>query len=485
MIKNEQQYKLTKTQAAKFAAAVQAFTESPDANAMHPIRRRVHTDALYSQYQELEQQIAEYDALKKGQVKSLLINSFDELPLGLIKARIASGLSQKDLADLLQMKEQQIQRYEETEYAGASFTRLKEIVRALGLTVKEELFVSEDIVSRSNLFSNLSKLGFKRDFVLQKLLPRRLAAYLQEPVQAVEITAKEFVLQAAASIGRLLKIAPAALLGQEPIELNWAAVNQTRFKAPSNASLSKIGPYTIYAQVLALTLLDACQHLERRKIPDDYQGFRSQILSQYGAITFDTALEYTWWLGIPVLPLNDTSNFHGACWRVGTQNVIVLKQKTASATRWLFDLLHEVRHAAQHPELEAWDVIEGEEDFSKERNISADERDANTFAGQVLLAGRAKELARRAITEAGGRTQLLKSTVQKVADVEGIDAGVLANYLAFRLMSEQGVNWWGVATNLQQTEGSHWETAREAVFRHAQLDTLPEVEREWLLNALR
>ena len=55
-----------------------------------------------------------------------------ELPTVLIKARIAQGLSQKDLAERLGLQEQQIQRYEATEYASASLTRIKEVVSALG-----------------------------------------------------------------------------------------------------------------------------------------------------------------------------------------------------------------------------------------------------------------------------------------------------------------------------------------------------------------
>ena len=42
------------------------------------------------------------------------------------------GLSQKELADRIGLKEQQIQRYEATEYASASLTRIQEIIGALG-----------------------------------------------------------------------------------------------------------------------------------------------------------------------------------------------------------------------------------------------------------------------------------------------------------------------------------------------------------------
>ena len=55
------------------------------------------------------------------------------------RARIARGLTQKDLARKLGVKEQQIQRYEETDYASASLSRLNEVIKALDIEVKEEI----------------------------------------------------------------------------------------------------------------------------------------------------------------------------------------------------------------------------------------------------------------------------------------------------------------------------------------------------------
>ena len=59
------------------------------------------------------------------------IKCFKDLGYGLIKARIALGLSQKGLAERLGLKEQQIQRYEAECYSSAGFSRLVEISEAL------------------------------------------------------------------------------------------------------------------------------------------------------------------------------------------------------------------------------------------------------------------------------------------------------------------------------------------------------------------
>jgi HTH-type transcriptional regulator/antitoxin HigA len=81
--------------------------------------------------------VKEYDALRAGEIRILKAANLSELPNILIRARIAHGLSQRDLAELVGIKEQQIQRYEAEEYASASLHRLSEIAEALRLNITE------------------------------------------------------------------------------------------------------------------------------------------------------------------------------------------------------------------------------------------------------------------------------------------------------------------------------------------------------------
>ncbi len=78
----------------------------------------------------LKSEVVEYDNLKQ-QKTSIQIGSIEDLAVGLIKARIAVGMTQKELAAKIGVQEQQIQRYEENHYASASLARLTEISRAL------------------------------------------------------------------------------------------------------------------------------------------------------------------------------------------------------------------------------------------------------------------------------------------------------------------------------------------------------------------
>ena len=134
MIKNERQYRITKAQAERFSKALRNLDASGTDRSEAPSRLlTVQKEALESQLSDLEADIQEYETLKAGNFAFEQLEGISELPRLLIKARIASGLSQRGLADRLGLKEQQIQRYEANDYASASFTRIRDIVSALGL----------------------------------------------------------------------------------------------------------------------------------------------------------------------------------------------------------------------------------------------------------------------------------------------------------------------------------------------------------------
>ena len=144
MIKNERQYRITKSQAQRFEQALAQTKASPadrdiTGQAVHPLLRKAEEDALRSQLEDLRGQLREYEDLAKGGQETFASHSFEDLPTVLIQARIAAGLSQKELAERLGLKEQQVQRYEATGYSSASMDRVRAVIRALGVTVREEV----------------------------------------------------------------------------------------------------------------------------------------------------------------------------------------------------------------------------------------------------------------------------------------------------------------------------------------------------------
>ena len=136
MIKNERQYRITRTQAERFARTLEGLRERPEgADGIHPMIARAQVDAVSSQLADLEGELREYEAIREGKFQVEELSVVAGLPALLIKARIARGLSQRELADRMGLKEQQIQRYEATDYATAKWSRIREVAGVLSMEI--------------------------------------------------------------------------------------------------------------------------------------------------------------------------------------------------------------------------------------------------------------------------------------------------------------------------------------------------------------
>lgn len=134
MITNERQYKITKSKAEEFAESVRSFDKnSEDFSDVHSSLVEAQLSAMRAQLEDLNQQIREYEEIKSGKFSCNAADTLKELPIVLIKARIAKGLTQAEMAKQLGLKEQQIQRYESQKYKSASLERLKEIADILSV----------------------------------------------------------------------------------------------------------------------------------------------------------------------------------------------------------------------------------------------------------------------------------------------------------------------------------------------------------------
>ena len=134
MIKNERQYRITRTQAERFARTLEGLRSRPEgADGMHPMIAQAQVDAVSSQLADLEAELREYEAIREGGFEVEALRVVTDLPELLIKARISQGITQRELANRLGLKEQQIQRYEATDYATAKWSRIREVAGALSM----------------------------------------------------------------------------------------------------------------------------------------------------------------------------------------------------------------------------------------------------------------------------------------------------------------------------------------------------------------
>lgn len=480
MITNERQYRITRSEAEKFRKSLEAMSGGRPSADVHPLLFEAQKNSLASQLKDLESEISEYEQLKAAERTVISVESFDELAEGLIRARIAAGLSQKALAERVGIKEQQVQRYESERYASASYQRLREITKALGVRIKNDILLPIEPSNLDGILKKVRQVGIEAEFLISRLLPSADAARISGQITDMDEQATS--LKIATALSRIFGWTNENIFSAQPLAAPTFAAAEARFKMPPGRNRSTTNLYALYANYLATVVVAGCKDLPKSPIPHNAQGMRTLVTHSYGGLTLRNVLLVAWDLGVPILPLRDKGTFHGACWRYEGRNVIVLKQNSKHQARWLFDLLHELFHASQRPELDTLEVIEADE-TSKERRNSDEEIEASQYAGDVVLDGRAEQLAQFCVKAAGGQVEKLKGVVPDVARREGIGVGDLANYLAFRL-SWQGVNWWGAASNLQTEDADPWTIARDIFVEKFPFHFESDLDRQILERAL-
>ncbi len=91
-------------------------------------------DPMRSFRAQLEEEIASYERLKRGQFDELL--NFNGLGRMLVALRIYLGVSQRDLAERLEVHESQVSRDERNEYNGVTVERANKVLEALGVELR-------------------------------------------------------------------------------------------------------------------------------------------------------------------------------------------------------------------------------------------------------------------------------------------------------------------------------------------------------------
>ena len=459
MITNERQLQIARRDIERFQAALDGDMAE---TGVDPVILEAQRKAAEAQVRELQLQIDDYLRLRSGHVRDFRIGSLSDLPRVLISCRIASGMTQRELADRLSLKEQQIQRYEMQGYQGASFSRIADIADAVGVEVPGELRLA-GVDSPEAILKRASLAGIDPDFVRRRIAPTGGARAVAE------------------RIGYVYDWEPRDLFSAVPLELPVAAGAMARFKMPRGRNERSVAAYTAYAHRLAQVCAAAMPVLPPEPIPEKAAPM-IEIIGRRGDVEFTTVLETAWDLGIIVLPLGDSGQFHGAHWRINGTNVVVLKQGERSAAKWLVDLLHEMFHAARHPEQRNNAIVE-EPETSEHRRGDPEERQATWFASLVATRERAEQLFLRVHGDSGGDLRRFKSAVARVATSTGVDVGVLANYVAYRL-SLQEESWWSTAANLQDRSSDPLALARDTFFRRFNFSNLDETGLELLQLAL-
>ena len=91
-------------------------------------------DPVRSMHAQLKEEVESYERLKRGEFDEL--RNFHGLGELLVALRLAQGLTQRQLADRLQVHESQVSRDERNEYHGVTLERAQRVLEALGVEVR-------------------------------------------------------------------------------------------------------------------------------------------------------------------------------------------------------------------------------------------------------------------------------------------------------------------------------------------------------------
>ena len=129
MIATEKELKNTQQSIHELQEKLQEIEKN--AENIHPIMLKGRVNSLKNFIQKMSEDIANYEALKRGDLKTFRNISLLDIHKILIQVRIAKKWTQEKLAQKLGLTQQQIQRYEAQDYGTASLNKIKEIVEAL------------------------------------------------------------------------------------------------------------------------------------------------------------------------------------------------------------------------------------------------------------------------------------------------------------------------------------------------------------------
>lgn len=148
MIKNERQYQITKSWVNKFQEAIISLHQNEIKKQTDPEGWQLIIDSYFAQIRNLLNEIVEYENLVGHNPETPLVLStnnarLDDIGDILIKVRIAKKITEKELAILTNVTEDQIKGYEKKNYQNATFDTVIEVADALGVKLQHCTVVSE------------------------------------------------------------------------------------------------------------------------------------------------------------------------------------------------------------------------------------------------------------------------------------------------------------------------------------------------------
>lgn len=162
MIRNEKEYLTARKALSGYENALSKFDILEIIKSgVAPLIARAQKNSYERQANDLRDQIEAYEALKNGDTNNISIEDISDLGKSLVEARLARGLTQRELANIAGIQEQQVQRYEKDSYETASLKRISHIANAIGIEFSAKFVVRKAVEAEaSRLPTGLSLADF-------------------------------------------------------------------------------------------------------------------------------------------------------------------------------------------------------------------------------------------------------------------------------------------------------------------------------------
>ncbi len=360
MITNERQYKITRAQLAQLKRAIANFQLSEKVEQIgSELLASAELDALKSEVEVLEKQIQDYESLKTGAEIPLPTKDLRELPHLLIQSRISQNLSQRELANLLKLKEQQIQRYEAEEYQSANLKRLLEVAEALMLSVSE----ITETKGASKKYTDKVSLDWSK-FPIKEMYKRGWFEGFSDSLEAASKGSKELLESYLAQVNK------------KPV------FGFHRKHVRTNASLDEYALLAWECRVLHLARKIPVNTYSKDEINSKWVSSLVQ-LSKFpdGPRKAQKMLEEAGII-LVIEPALRNTYLDGAALLMGETPIIGLTLRYDRLDNFWFVLLHEIFHVSRHLRKNKIDRIFDDLDYSDSESI---ESEADELASEALI----------------------------------------------------------------------------------------------------
>ena len=134
MIRNEKEYREAAMRLTEEEARIEAQKTELQKLGLNSEEIKRAIDPILSFHLQLAEEVESYERLKRGEFDDL--NNFHGLRQLLISLRIARGMSQRQLAERLNVHESMVSRDERNEYHGITVERATRVLDAMGVQLR-------------------------------------------------------------------------------------------------------------------------------------------------------------------------------------------------------------------------------------------------------------------------------------------------------------------------------------------------------------